>query len=73
MRMYDYLVYYTFSAEGYLTASTGTIQVSRKKKLNTFEEVNKLTEFVTECITKKVPGAKNVAINNFILLGRNKH
>lgn len=69
MRMYDYLVAYNFSADDYLTYSTGTIQISRKKKINTFKELNKLTEFVTE----QIPGAKNVSVYNFVLLGRNKH
>jgi hypothetical protein len=67
--MYDYLVAYNFMADGYLTMSSGTMQVSRKNKLNTFTELNSLTEF----ITKQIPGAKNVAVYNFILLGRNKH
>ena len=69
MRMYDYLVAYNFTADGYLTMSSGTMQVSRKNKINTFEEINNLTDF----ITKQIPGAKNVAIYNFILLGRNEH
>lgn len=69
MRMYDYLVAYNFTAEGYLTMSSGTIQISRKNKINSFEEVNSLTEFITQ----QIPGAKNVAVYNFILLGRNKH
>lgn len=69
MKMYDYLVAYNFSAEGYLTMSTGTMQISRKNKINSFEEVNELVKFITESI----PGAKNVSVYNFILLGRNKH
>ena len=69
MKMYDYLVAYNFTAEGYLTMSSGTIHVSRKKKLDTFEEINSLRDFIAE----QIPGAKNIAIYNFILLGRNKH
>lgn len=69
MRMYDYLVAYNFNMDGYLTASSGTIQVSRKNKINSFEEVKSLTEFITQ----QIPGAKNVSVYNFILLGRNKH
>lgn len=69
MRMYDYLVAYNFMADGYLTMSSGTMQISRKKKLDTFEELNSLTKFIAE----QIPGAKNVAVYNFILLGRNKH
>lgn len=69
MRMYDYLVAYNFTMDGYLTMSSGTMQISRKNKINSFEEVNSLTEFITQ----QIPGAKNVAVYNFILLGRNKH
>ena len=69
MKMYDYLVSYKFSAKGYLTPSTGTIQISRKKKISTFEDVNELNKLITESID----GSSNVAIYNFILLGRNKH
>ena len=69
MRMYDYLVYYTFKAEGYLGASTGTTQISRKKKIKTFEDVNQLQAFIQDSIK----GASNLAINSFTLLGRNKH
>ena len=69
MRMYDYLVSYHFMQEGYLTYSMGTMQVSRKKKINTFEELNQLREFVES----NIEGSSNLAIYNFILLGRNKH
>ena len=69
MKMYDYLVAYNYSMDGYLTFCTGTMQVSRKKKINSCEELNSLVEFVAQ----QVPGAKNVSVYNFILLGRNKH
>ena len=69
MRTYDYLVSYRFMQEGYLTCSMGTMQVSRKKKIKTFEELNQLREFVES----NIEGASNLAIDNFILLGRNKH
>lgn len=69
MKTYDYLLAYNLSAEGYLTPCHGTIQVSRKKKIKTFEDINELNKFIAE----KVDGAKNVSIYNFILLGRNKH
>jgi hypothetical protein len=69
MKMYDYLVAYNFEADGYLTHSTGTMCVSRKNKINSFEEVTSLVKFITE----QIPGAKNVSIYNFILLGRNEH
>jgi hypothetical protein len=69
MKMYDYLVAYNFEADGYLTHSTGTMCVSRKNKINSFEEVASLVKFITE----QIPGAKNVSVYNFILLGRNEH
>lgn len=69
MKMYDYLVAYHFSEEGYLTPSTGTIQISRKKKIKTFEDITALNKFIEE----RIEGAHNVAIYNIILLGRNKH
>jgi hypothetical protein len=69
MKMYDYLVAYQFTADGYLTASSGTMQISRKNKINSFEELNSVVKFITE----QIPGAKNVSVYNFILLGRNKH
>ena len=69
MRKYDYLVSYNFSAKGYLTYSTGTIKLSRDKKIKTFEDIDEIAEF----ITSQIEGASNLAIYNFILLGRNKH
>lgn len=69
MKMYDYLIAYNFSATGYLTPSTGTIQISRKKKIKTFEDINELNKIITE----NIEGASNLNIYNFILLGRNKH
>jgi hypothetical protein len=48
---------------------TGTMQISRKNKIDSFKEVNELVKFITESI----PGAKNVSVYNFILLGRNEH
>lgn len=69
MKTYDYLVTYTFSKEGYLTPCTGNIQIFRKKKIKTFEDINELQKYITDLIE----GATNLSINNFILLGRNKH
>ena len=69
MKMYDYLVAYNFNAEGYLSYCSGTIQISRKKKINSFEELSSVRKFIEE----QIPGASNVSIYNFILLGRNKH
>lgn len=69
MKMYDYLIAYKFNAKGYLTPSSGTMQISRKTKIKTFEDINELNKFITESIE----GSSNVSIYNFILLGRNKH
>ena len=69
MKMYDYLVAYNFNADGYLTTCSGTIQLSRKNKIDNFEELNEVTRFLTE----HIEGAKNVSVYNFVLLGRNEH
>ena len=69
MKMYDYLVAYNFNQQGYLTYGSGTIQLSRKKKIKTFEDIRTISEFITESIE----GSSNVSVYNFILLGRNKH
>lgn len=69
MKMYDYLVSYVFSKEGYLTPCSGTSQISRKTKIKTFEDINE----VRKCLTESIDGAQNLSVHNFILLGRNKH
>ena len=69
MKMYDYLISYTFNAAGYLTPSNGVIKLSRKKKIKTFDDVSEVCSY----ITAQIDGASNLAINNIILLGRNKH
>ena len=69
MKTYDYLVAYNFLANGYLTPCNGTIQISRKKKIKTFEDINEINKFIEESID----GATNLSIYNFILLGRNMH
>jgi len=70
MKMYDYLVSYDFTCTKYLTPCHGTIQISRKKKVKTFEDVNSMIEFISGRLPE---GSTNVAINNFIFLGRNNH
>lgn len=67
--MYDYIVSYTFSKDGYLTPCTGNAHISRKKKIKTFSDVTALVDDITNAID----GAKNVGIDNLILLGRNWH
>jgi hypothetical protein len=69
MKQYDYLISYHFSAKGYLTPSTGTMKLSRDKKIKTFADIDEVTKF----ITSQIEGASNLAIYNFILLGKNKH
>ena len=66
MKMYQYLVSYTFEKEGCLTWCTGSAQVYRKYKIRNFEDLNELTNYLTEGIK----GARNLSISNFILLGR---
>lgn len=68
MKKYEYLVSYIFQKEGYIGPSTGTSQIYRNKKIKTFEDINELVKFLTESIE----GASNLAIVNFILLGRRK-
>ena len=72
MKMYDYLVSYNFTAEGFLTACNGTMQVSRKKKITTFEDVNEVVKAITDNI-QGYQKVYNVSIYNFILLGYNEH
>jgi hypothetical protein len=69
MLTYDYLISFTFNKEGYLTPCTGTTQVSLRKKIKTFDDVNELISN----LTKSAEGAQNLSINNIVLLGRNWH
>ncbi len=68
-KMYDYLITYGFNKEGYLTGCTGTMAVSRLKKITTFDDVAEVTHLIKDT----VEGAANIGIYNIILLGRNKH
>ncbi len=68
-KWYDYLISFTFSAEGYLTPSTGTTTVSRTHKIDNIEEAESVRKFLED----RIDGAKNLAINNIMYLGRNKH
>lgn len=70
MKMYDYLVAYKFTHPNYLTASDGSIQISRTHKIDSFEELNSVTKFIEERLPE---GSTNVAVYNIILLGRNEH
>ena len=66
MKMYQYLVSYTFEKDGYLTWCTGSAQVYRKYKIKNFDDLNE----IVSCLTKDIEGARNLSISNFILLGR---
>ena len=68
MKKYEYLISYNFQKEGYLGASNGTSQIYRDKKIKSFEDINEIAKVLTDSID----GASNLAIYNFILLGRNK-
>ena len=69
MLTYDYLISFTFNKEGYLTQCAGTTQVSMRKKIKTFDDVNE----IISNLTKSIEGAKNLCINTIMLLGRNWH
>lgn len=67
--MYDYLISYTFKGEGFITPCTGTIGISRKYKIKTFDDTKSVSDF----IMSQIEGASNLAINNIMYLGRNRH
>ena len=67
--MYDYIVSYIFDRKGYLTPCTGTIQISRKRKIKSFDDIND----VIACITDRMDDASNLSVHNLIYLGRNWH
>jgi hypothetical protein len=69
MRAYDYMVSYSFSKDELLGLSTGTSFISRSKKIKTFDDVASITDL----IKNNLEGVTSIAINNIILLGRNKH
>jgi hypothetical protein len=68
-KMYDYLIAYTFSKEGYLASCTGTMCLSRVNKIDSFSEVRLVQDYIAE----QIEGSSNIAINNITFLGRNKH
>lgn len=69
MKTYDYLVSYTFDKVGCLTWCHDTSLISRTKKIKTFEDIKEISKL----LENNIDGAKNIGINNFILLGKNKH
>ena len=68
MRKHEYLVSYNFQKEGYIGMSSGTTQIYRKKKIKSFEDINDIIDF----LVKRIDGASNLAIYNFIYLGKHK-
>lgn len=69
MKWHDYLISYSFETDKALAPYNGSTQLSRIKKINSFEEVNSVTDF----LTKQHEGAKNLIINNIMYLGKNYH
>lgn len=67
-KRYDYLVAYNFSAEGYLTLCSGTMQIRRKKKIKTLEDINELNDFIKQ----HVDGAINLNVYNYIFVGTSR-
>ena len=72
-KMYDYLVAYNFSSSKCLGFCCGTMQLSRKKKIKTFQDLTDINKCITEKMADEIEGVTNVNVYNFILLGRNKH
>ena len=68
MKKYQYLISYNFQKEGCLGSCSGTSQIYRDKKIKSFEDINDLIKFLTE----RIEGASNLAVYNFIYLGRHK-
>jgi hypothetical protein len=68
-KWYDYIISYSFNKEGYLSQCNGMTSLSRVNKIDTFDEVRLVVDFLRE----HTEGAENVVINNIIYLGRNKH
>ena len=68
-KWYDYIISYSFNKEGYLLQCNGMTSLSRVNKIDTFDEVRLVVDFLRE----HTEGAENIVINNIIYLGRNKH
>ena len=64
MKMYQYLVSYTFEREGCLTWCTGSAQIYRNHKIRNFDDLNEIISY----LTKEIEGARNLSISNFICL-----
>lgn len=71
-KMYEYLVAYKFTANGFLTPCDGTMTIFRKKKVKSYEDFIDMGNFVKDSI-QGFEGITNFSIYNYILIGRNKH
>lgn len=69
MKWHDYLITYSFEKDGCLIPYKGSTQLSRTKKINSFEEVNSVIDF----LTGQDEGVKNLMIDNIMYLGKNRH
>lgn len=68
MKWHCYLIAYSFEKDGYLTPGKGSAKLIRKKKINSFKEIDEVIDF----ITKRVEGAKSVIIENIMYLGKSR-
>lgn len=69
MKWHCYLIIYSFEKDGYLTPCKGSIKLARKKKINSFKEVDEVIDF----ITKQIEGARNIIIENIMYLGKSHY
>lgn len=67
--MYEYLVKFTCMKDDWLTPGSGTSQILRKKKIKSFEDLEDVASFIQSGMDE----VTNLAIDNFILVGRNWH
>lgn len=68
MNKYQYLITYMCQKEGYIGSCTVTTQLYRDKKIKSFDDINGVIKYLSDCDDT----ISNVAITNFILLGRHK-
>lgn len=70
MKKYDYIIVYTFSAEGYISPCFGSMQISCKKKLKSFADIAEVQSHIHKEVNQKIG---NLLILNIIYIGHNKH
>jgi hypothetical protein len=71
--MYEYLIVYRFEADGFITPCEATIELFRKKKIKSFNDIKDIKEYLTERSSKDFQGVKNLSIYNIMYIGRNRH